>query len=292
MTRPAIYEPAMTQWVADGREIVRGIYEADHQTAKHEKLAGESREAGQMRRYELGALLLKVRDTLPRRGTRESGWLAYLEAIEVDDSSAHRYMDMVRNPARSQQDPLRSSGPALELVPPPTDDDAPPQDGAIDPDEIEIDRDTWCTPQWITDALGEVDLDPCANERSHVQAGSTFRLDLDQDGLELAPTVGHDWRVFLNPPYSDVPPWIAAYGHTRFCFLLKLDPSTKWFAALLERAEIVLIPKLTRVQFEAPEGVPDNKTGAVQFPHALFFARDEDAPQALRDRCYVWRVER
>ncbi len=157
--------------------------------------------------------------------------------------------------------------------------------GAGGDEEEDIDRDTWCTPKWITAAIGTVDLDPCANERSHVQAARTFCLDIGQDGLALALGVDPETKTFINPPYSNVMPWVEGYGHTRFCFLLKFDPSTKWFAALMAKTALVLIPKGTRVQFEAPPGVPAEKTGSNPFPHALFFARAIDASQEIRKLC-------
>lgn len=301
MGRVAIIEPAITQLVAEARDKVAELQEAEEACRKLEKKLGEGREAAQMRRLELGTLLLKVRAMYPRRGTKEDGWKAYLEAIEVDDSTAHRYMEMARSPAATSQTPdVRSSeGP----IPP--DDDAPPRhedEGGpelardhgppVGVDEPEIDRDTWCTPKWITEALGQVDLDPCANERSHVQAAKSFDLERrGEDGLELAKKVKRGSLTFINPPYSNVRPWIDAYGHVRFIFLLKFDPSTKWFVELMSKTRLVLIPKGTRVEFEAPPEVPPEKSGANPFPHALFFALAEDAPQALLDRCFAWRLE-
>ncbi len=158
--------------------------------------------------------------------------------------------------------------------------------GESDVDAVEIDRDTWCTPKWIADALGAWDLDPCSNERSHIQSARSFRFDeRGEDGLALASSIDATARVFVNPPYSAVAPWIAAYGHTRFCFLLKFDPSTKWFTALMALTELVLIPQGTRIQFEAPPGVPPEKSGSNQFPHALFFARAVDASDDIRAKC-------
>lgn len=154
------------------------------------------------------------------------------------------------------------------------------------------DRDSWCTPRWITEAIGEWDLDPCGNARSHVRAARTLLLaDRGEDGLALAPElVTPALRVFVNPPYSDVGPWVDAYGAARFCFLLKFDPSTRWFARLIDRTGLVLFPRGTRVEFEPPPGVPPEQAQANPFPHALFYADPADATQRVRDLCFAWQV--
>ncbi len=154
----------------------------------------------------------------------------------------------------------------------------------------DIDRDTWCTPRWIADAVGAWDLDPCSNDRSVICAAATFRLDRGQNGLALSRFVNRRSRVWINPPYSDVGPWVRGYAHTRFCFLVKFDPSTAWCGALIARTELVLFPKSTRVAFDPPPGV-DNP-GGNQFPHGLFFARADDATEAISALCYKWRTIR
>ena len=299
MARPAIYEPAITQLVTEGRAALAELREAEEAARGLEKKLGETREAAQMRRLELGHVLLKARALYPRRGSKEDGWKAYLEAIEVDDSTAHRYMEMARSPAATShgQDVRRSEGaqPDDSDAPPRHEDDAGPElardhGGPVGlEDDPAADRDTWCTPKWITDALGVLDLDPCANERSHVQVEREFRLDQGKDGLELAAGVKKSERVFINPPYSNVAPWIEAYGHTRFVFLLKFDPSTKWFEALIAKTAVVLFPKRTRVEFEAPPGV--EHSGSNPFPHALYFADARDVTDALLELCYRWPLE-
>lgn len=301
MPRTAIIEPAISQWVAEARAMLASLHDAEEAARKLEKKLTESREAAQMRRYELGAYLLKVRDQMPRRGTKETGWKAFLEAIEVDDSTAHRYMELARTATSHGGDLRRSDEPQVREgalppdAPPPSDDDAPRElavEAGVPQDEVEIDRDTWCTPKSLADALGQWDLDPCSNERSHVQATRTFLLEQrGEDGIVLAPTVKKNTRAFLNPPYSHVMPWIEAYAHTRFCFLLKFDCSTRWFETLVGLCEVVLLPRRTRIQFEPPPGVPPEKALANQFPHALFYARDEDVSDAIRDLCFPpWRI--
>ncbi len=266
-----------------------GERDAGNAAARHEQLAGAARETQRLRRLEIGRELLKVRAAWPASGPRAKGWSEFLERVKLDDSTAVRYMQEARTgkvhgepPGDSAQKPnlsqISDGAPALSLVP----DPAP---------EVEIDRDTWCTPRELTAAIGEFDLDPCSNPRSTVQAVNRFALErLGIDGLAHAEDVDPRWRVFVNPPYSDVAPWIAAYGHTRFCFLLKLDTSTRWFADLYARTELILIPR-KRVSFDPPPGVPPENAKAQQFPHALFYARAEDAPPEIRALCWAWRVE-
>lgn len=96
-------------------------------------------------------------------------------------------------------------------------------------------NDDWNTPPEILDpirAFGAIALDPCDNRASIVNAATVC-----VDGLL------EDWRavigarpglVFVNPPYSNVTPWIrkaaseAARG-VPVVTLLPADTSTRWF---------------------------------------------------------------
>lgn len=293
MGRASIIVPAISQWVAEGRDLARAVVDAEQSCIDIEKKLTTTREAARGRRIELGRFLAGVKDKV-----KHGEWGEFLEAIEVSRTSAFRHMQeagVTLSDGEVEQMATQTTGTTgPSFVPPPLDSDAPREadDGATPVvEEPEIDRDTWCTPKWLTDALGRVNLDPCANERSHVDAAKAFRLDKGQDGLQLASSVSKNTVAFLNPPYSSVPPWVQAYGHTRFIFLLKFDPSTKWFAELISRTRLVLFPKGTRIQFEAPEGVPPEKSQANQFPHALFFAHAEDATEELLELCWQWPLE-
>jgi hypothetical protein len=95
--------------------------------------------------------------------------------------------------------------------------------------------DSFSTPQWVLDMFPNA-FDPCP-----------FNPDFDPnehfDGLVDAwPDEG---LIFINPPYSNVMPWIErAFNHKFMCnmqgtkvtivMLLKHDSSTKWFAKLQE----------------------------------------------------------
>ncbi len=151
------------------------------------------------------------------------------------------------------------------------------------------DRDTWCTPEWIAAAIGKWDLDPCSNSRSHVIASRRFALEDGDDGLVRSVDFDVGTRVFVNPPYSlgQVIRWIAAYGHMRFCFLVRFDPSTEWFGELYAKSRLVCVPRGRRVNFEPPPGV---RASSNVFPHALFYARVEDATPAILRACIAWRT--
>lgn len=81
--------------------------------------------------------------------------------------------------------------------------------------------DNFRTDKWIL-ALFDGFFDPCP-----------YNPDWDINGLEV------EWpkRVFINPPYSNVTPWIErAIAHADagglVAMLLKHDSSTRWFAKL------------------------------------------------------------
>ena len=127
-------------------------------------------------------------------------------------------------------------------------------------------RDSWCTPKWLADLIGPVDLDPCSNDRSHVQAATKWD-GAPHDGLALAHTVHERARVFINSPYSrgQVIQWVRAYRHTDFMFLVRLDPSTAWWALLMRERPHVWMPD-RRIGFDPP---PRVKASTNPFPHAI-----------------------
>lgn len=127
-------------------------------------------------------------------------------------------------------------------------------------------RGSWCTPKWLADLIGEVEFDPCSNERSHILARRRCIWDLGQDGLAEQPREW--WRVFINPPYGpgEVLKWVQHYYSTHFIFLLRWDPSTEWFDALIGHTTHVWHPRGRRINFEPP---PHIEASSAAFPHAL-----------------------
>jgi hypothetical protein len=141
-------------------------------------------------------------------------------------------------------------------------------------------RDGACTPKWLADLIGDVHVDPCSNERSHVRArlracglhapAYDDGAAVDPiDGLALAPLVPAEWLVFINPPYSrgQVLRWVRAYRHVDFQFLLRFDTSTEWFEELCAVARYVWFPRRRRIEFEPPPGVEFSSN---PYPHGLY----------------------
>jgi hypothetical protein len=147
--------------------------------------------------------------------------------------------------------------------------------------------DSWCTPKALADALGRFDLDPCSNERSHVQADLMLQLEplelretdsVTTDFINLlsrrqADGLAYDWgrgSVWCNPPYSNPLPWaLKLRDHEGpWCALLKLDPSTRWWAALMDASPTVA-PFRKRIKFE---GAPGEPTMTANFPSVLVYS--------------------
>jgi len=143
--------------------------------------------------------------------------------------------------------------------------------------------DGWCTPRCLADALGPFDLDPCSNARSHIKAGLDY-------GRHAAPPfddgLAQDWHgsVFVNPPYSDVGPWaakLAAYNGP-WVALLKLDPTTRWWATLMSAAPTVA-PFRKRIKFETDMPGPGM---TANFPSVLVYSAWRP-PAALREHLWL-----
>lgn len=145
-------------------------------------------------------------------------------------------------------------------------------------------RNGYCTPKWLADLIGLVDLDPCSNERSHIGARhKLYGIGGDEDdGLKFAAKIPAAWSVFINPPYDQksggVVRWVRAYRHTRFMFLLRFDPSTAWFDELLQVAGWLWFPSKqspqSRISFEPPPGI---ETSSNPYPHALYLREQPNA---------------
>ncbi len=125
--------------------------------------------------------------------------------------------------------------------------------------------DNWCTPRYLAELLGQFDIDPCSNEHSHIAAALAFCGDGDHDdGL-----TAHWGRrsVFANFPYSNPLPWCQRLRDHEgpWCCLAKLDPSTRWWAALMEATPTVA-PFRKRLKFEGDKSMTAN------FPSVLVYS--------------------
>jgi hypothetical protein len=124
--------------------------------------------------------------------------------------------------------------------------------------------DSWNTPKWLADLVGEFCVDPASNKTSHIRAAKRFGPDWGTDGLI------EEWSsralVWCNFPYSKPLPWcerIAAHDGP-WVVLCKLDPSTRWYATLMA-ANPVVAPFRKRIKFEGDKAMTAN------FPSALVY---------------------
>lgn len=106
---------------------------------------------------------------------------------------------------------------------------------------LKSERQDWNTPENVLEVVrafagGRINLDPCSNSQSVVDAEVEYRIDRGEDGLTLS------WRetdygvVFVNPPYGrDIKSWIqrcAIVGNSGEMDVVALVPArvdTQWF---------------------------------------------------------------
>jgi hypothetical protein len=99
----------------------------------------------------------------------------------------------------------------------------------------------WLTPQWVLDAIGPFDLDPCASEAFPSRVAPRFYTWRD-NGL------AQDWGdafCFVNPPYSNhVGKWLTKLAeHGNGIALVFARTETKAMNANLARATSILFPE-------------------------------------------------
>ena len=101
--------------------------------------------------------------------------------------------------------------------------------------------DEWYTPPEIPKALGRFDLDPCAGPSCHARRN----IRRPKCGLQVA------WRgrIWLNPPYSDIQPWLTRFlEHGNGIALVNARCETLWFQRLAAKADGLLMIR-RRVKF-------------------------------------------
>lgn len=105
--------------------------------------------------------------------------------------------------------------------------------------EQKFDKDTWRTPEYFfkwLDMRFNFDIDGCANEHNALcQNWIGEGSPLGKDFLDTkTPYPYRNLRFYVNPPYSDVTPFLKAAkelrdkGHT-VVMLLNNDKSTQWY---------------------------------------------------------------
>jgi DNA N-6-adenine-methyltransferase Dam len=129
--------------------------------------------------------------------------------------------------------------------------------------------DLWLTPRHIAEAIraafeGTIVCDPCSPPDDVEQyVNADVRYTEEQDGLDRETNPWYD-RTFVNPPFSEVRPWIrraieeAASGK-RIYMLLPVHPDTDYQAAVLNAARDYFLIE-GRVAFGKP-GSKSTATG-------------------------------
>lgn len=117
---------------------------------------------------------------------------------------------------------------------------------------------TWLTPKYLIDELGDFDLDPCAAPLPRPWPTAKKMISLPDDGLS------YKWegRVWLNPPYGKhTGIWLdrlAKHGNGVALVFARTD--TKWFQKAAKSADKLFFLK-GRVKFCRPDGTSDTNAG-------------------------------
>ncbi len=134
----------------------------------------------------------------------------------------------------------------------------------------------WTTPRYVLDVIESfhpIDLDPCSNEWSKVNASR--KVQLPEDGLEVP--WSQNGLTFVNPPYSrgEIPKWTAkAVRESRpgahILMLINACPETEaWKDNVWPYASRVGFWR-ARIKFDKPGGGTGTK-----LPSALVYWGDD-----------------
>ncbi|HEY2252491.1 MAG TPA: DNA N-6-adenine-methyltransferase [Planctomycetaceae bacterium] len=109
--------------------------------------------------------------------------------------------------------------------------------------------DEWYTPLPLIRALGKFDFDPACGPQCTNRTART-RIGPDRDGL-IVPWRG---RVWLNPPFSCVPPWADKFvEHGNGVMLCFCRSDALWFQRTIIAGGGFFLLR-GRTQFERPTG--------------------------------------
>lgn len=137
-------------------------------------------------------------------------------------------------------------------------------------------RDDWQTPEYVVKALGDFDLDPCANISNPTRLAKKGFTILD-DGLKQA------WqgRVWLNPPYGNqAKVWLDRLAaHKNGIALIPPRVGAQWFHnKVFTAADAILFIK-GRISFLDLEMQPADGNNA----DSILIAYGVNNVQSLRD---------
>ena len=97
------------------------------------------------------------------------------------------------------------------------------------------------TPKWIFDALNiTVDLDVASSDSPYVVVPALNKYTIEDDAL-IQPWYG---RIWMNPPFSGVTPWVNKWlDHSNGMLLVPLSSNGKWVNRLWEsEAAVMFLP--------------------------------------------------
>lgn len=115
------------------------------------------------------------------------------------------------------------------------------------------------TPPWVYEALGVIDLDPCAGENTCI-GRVNYALERGQDG-KILPWHGF---AFCNPPFSQKMDWAAlCSAHGNGILLLPERGSAPWFGPLAVKVGRYWVMG-KKINFIG--GPSSNNLGSVLFP--------------------------
>ena len=109
--------------------------------------------------------------------------------------------------------------------------------------------DTWGTPQDVFNEIvsdffmEKYPFDPCPNHKRLLDGAITHLEEAKYDGL-LEPW--DDYNVFVNPPFSDIAPWVEKADKKRdpdqkVILLLPVRSDQPWFFNCSQEAELIFI---------------------------------------------------
>lgn len=115
------------------------------------------------------------------------------------------------------------------------------------------------TPAWVYEALGDIDLDPCAGVYTRI-GKVNWRIEANENGLD------RDWFgfVYCNPPFSQKEKWAAKMiEHGNGILILPERGSAPWFGPLAKAAGHYWVMG-KKINFVG--GPSSNNLGSVLFP--------------------------
>jgi hypothetical protein len=138
----------------------------------------------------------------------------------------------------------------------------------------------WCTPSKyvlpITEFFGDIELDPCSNKDSIVNA----TIELTEGGIE------YDWSsaktVFVNPPYgrngtTSIYDWLKKcyLSKTEVIALIPVATNTKHWKDFVFKSSVICFLNDTRLKFLI-DGNTNNKGASMSCCLVYFGKREND----------------